>query len=218
MTTALELMQRVFRRAQMSTLSSFSTSQNFPNNIALDVLQRAVEELNSRGRYEFMLTSAALSYSVGVYSYTISNVSADLDGEGITKIELTANNHQGELTSMEVQQFRNLYRRSSLLTTKPVAWTDYGDTLELNCIPDQDYSMRVWYYATITKPAATTDVLDVPTRYEGVLEDMAYAYLLEALGREDAMAKYQMADRQANKFVANTQKKRSRANIMPRAF
>jgi hypothetical protein len=218
MTTALAFMQRVFRRAQMNPFTSFATSQSFPANIALDVLQRAVEELNSRGRYEFMLTSVDLAYSVGVYEYTMSTVAADLNGEGITKIELTESNFETELISMEVQQFRNIYRRSAILTVKPVAWTDYGDTLELNSIPNQDYGIKVWYYALISKPTLVTDDIDVPERYEGVLEDMAYAYLLEALGREDFSLKYQLADKQANKFVANTSKKRSRANVMPRAF
>lgn len=218
MTTALALMQRVFRRAQMNSLGSFSTTQNFPANIALDVLQRSVEDLNSRGRYEFMLTSTALTYGAGVYTYTMSSVNDGLSGEAITVVELTASGHQGELTSMEVQQFRRYYRRSDVLTTKPVAWTDYGDTLELSSIPDQDYSMKVWFYDLIEKPTATTDVLNIPPRYEFVLDDMAYAYLLEALGREDFPTKYQMADSQARKFVGNTQKKRSRPRVMPGAF
>lgn len=218
MTTALELMQRVYRRAQMNTLGSFSTTQNFPQNIALDVLQRSVEDLNSRGRYEFMLTSVNLTYGAGVYTYTMSSVNSNLSGEAITKIELTASGHQMELDSMEVQQFRRWYRRGALQTTKPTAWTDYGDTLELSTIPDQDYTIKVWFYDLIDKPTATTDVLDIPSRYEFVLDDIAYAYLLEALGREDFVTKYQMADNQAQKFVGNTQRKRSRPRVMPGAF
>lgn len=218
MTTALQLMQRVYRRAQMGTLSSFSTTLNFPFDIALDTLQRAIEELNSRGRYQFMLRSQALTYTAGVYQYTLSNVSSNLNGEGITKVEMTKNNHQGELLSYEVQQFRQEFRRAAVQTVKPVAWTDYGDTLELSSIPDQDYELVVWHYSLISRPVATTDVLDIPQRYEGVLDDMAYAYLLEALGREDALVKYQMADKQASRFLANTQRKRSRPFVMPRAF
>ena len=113
---------------------------------------------------------------------------------------------------------RQRYRRGSVLTTKPVAWTDYGDTLEFSSIPDQDYTIKVWFYDLISSPTATTDVLDIPQRYEHVLEDMAYAYLLEALGRDDATIKYQLADQQARQFVANTQKKRSRPQVMPGAF
>lgn len=218
MTTALELMQRVYRRAQMNALGSFSITQNFPQNIALDVLQRSVEDLNSRGRYEFMLTSINLTYGAGVYTYTMSSVNANLSGEAITKIELTASGHQMELDSMEVQQFRRWYRRGTLQTTKPTAWTDYGDTLEFSAIPDQDYTIKVWFYDLIDKPTATTDVLDIPSRYEFVLDDIAYAYLLEALGREDFVTKYQMADNQAQKFVGNTQRKRSRPRVMPGAF
>lgn len=218
MTTALELMQRVFRRAQMNALTSFSSTQNFPGNIALDVLQRSIDDLNSRGRYEFMLTSVNLTYGAGVYVYTMSSVNANLSSEGITKIELTATGHEKELKSMEVQQFRQLYRRGVLQTTKPAAWTDYGDTLELSTIPDQDYTIKVWFYDLISRPTATTDVLDIPQRYEHVLDDFAYAYLLEAHGREDAITKYQLADKQAARFVANTQKKRSRPTVMPGAF
>lgn len=218
MTTALELMQRVFRRAQMQTLGAFGTSQQFPKNIALDMLQRAVEDLNSRGRYEFMLTSVNLTYSAGVYTYTMSSVNSNLSGEAITKIETTLLGQEAELESMEVQQFRRYYRRGEIETTKPVAWTDYGDTLEFSTKPDQDYTIKVWFYDLISKPTAAADVLDIPSRYEFVLDDMAYAYLLEAIGREDHLVKYQMADKQANTFVANAQRKRSRPVVMPASF
>lgn len=217
MTTALELMQNVFRRANMEAeLSSFSTSQSFPYDIALSVLNHAVDDLNSRGRYRFMETSTALTYSSGVYTYSLETL--EVDAEAITSIERRLANYQGKLKALNNTQFRDKYRRSPVQEGVPSHWTDHGDTLELDVEPDQDYSIYVWHYAPISRYSATSDVINIPTRHLYVLENMAYGWLLEALGRQDFPRVYDIALRAANKMKVNDRNLRSRPSVMPRAF
>lgn len=217
MTTAVELMSNVFMRANFeSTLSSFSTSQSFPYNMALSCLNRAVDELNSYGRYRFMVGVEDLTYSVGDNTYSLSTLG--IDAEGITQVERNLEGYAGNLDSCALPFFRARYRRAATQTAMPTAWTDYGDVLEFNTIPDQDYEIKVWHIPVISRKSATSDVIEIPERYQFVLSDMAYAWLLETVGRQDFAEKYSLATKSAKTMLTNDHTLRSRPIQMPRAF
>lgn len=217
MTTAVALAASVFRQAnQYSELTSFSTSQSFPYNIALDLLNEAIDELNEKGRYRFMLTSTALTYAPSTSTYSLNTLG--VDSEGILRIERNLSGYQGELAALNLQDFRARYRRSATASAVPTAWTDYGDVLELNTEPDQDYTIKCWHYDAITRVSATTDVIAVPTRHEHILKDLFLAYLAERLGRPDYLNLYTVAREKAMGMIVNTQALRSRPSRMPASF
>lgn len=220
MTTAVALASNVYRQANMDqALTSFSTSQTFPYNIALDLLNEAIDELNEKGRYRFMMTSTALSYpppDVSGSAYSLSTVG--VDSEGLVKIERTATNFYGEICSMNLDAFRKLYRRQAIQSGIPTVWTDYGDVLELNTAPDQDYSLVAFHYPIITRMTATSDTIAVPERHEHIIQDLMLAYLAQRLGRPDYQDLYVIAINKADKMLVNTQRLRSRPTRMPAAF
>lgn len=217
MTTAVALADAVFREANFATeVTSFSTTQTFPYNIAQGLLNKAIDELNEKGRYRFMLTNTSLAYSAGVNTYSLDTL--NVDSEAIVRIERTLTDYKGELKAMNLRRFRNLYRRSATQTATPTAWTDYGDTLELDTIPDQDYTLECWNYAPITRVTATTDEISIPERHEHILEDLMLAYLTQRLGRPDYANLYSLAINKAMDMKVNTQGLRSRPNRMPAAF
>ncbi len=220
MTTAISLAADVYNQANTDqTLSTFSTTQEWPYSIALTLLNESIDMLNQKGRYRFMLTNPALSNPPPNNSNTAYSLSTiGVDSEGITEVERTTANYYGSLTSMTVQQFRRHYRRSAITSGQPIAWTDYGDVLELSHSPDIDYGLQVWHYAPITRVAATTDVISVPTRHEHILKNMMLALLAQRIGRADFETLLGLAIKNADEMVVNTQQLRSRATRMPANF
>jgi hypothetical protein len=63
MTTAIGIVDAAYRQANMDQVpSSFSTTQEFPYNIALDILNTTLQEVNRASRFWFEESSQVLTY------------------------------------------------------------------------------------------------------------------------------------------------------------
>lgn len=210
-------MDEVFKKANLSQgISAFNSALEFPYGEAQSILNRAIDDLNDLGSFKFMYQSTALAYSAGVYTYDLNTLG--INPNKIHFIEKQASNKWGELEPYNLRDFRRLFRKSAIQTTEPSAYTDYNDTLELNTIPDQDYSIKVWHYKEIERVSMGSDVLVIPKRNESVLYKMAMAHLLDTLSRPDANEKYQEAIVFSKKLVAAEYKRADKPSLMPGNF
>jgi hypothetical protein len=184
MSTAVELCAAAYRLANLDQeLTSFATTQEFPYNNALYFLNAVIQEMNRLGAYWFTETTTNLTYSPGVYQYNLSAL--NIDPQKILRVRRESVTQAGELEQWNWRRFQQTYRRSALLTTVPSVFSKYGGHLELNCIPDQDYTLKVYHLRDMPKLSATTDTLLIPDADEDVIIDGVHAKLLQAMGRPD---------------------------------
>lgn len=214
--TALELAADVYKQANLDqTLSSFSMTE-FPYNVALSLLNETLCDLNRQSRYWFAETSTTLTYSPGVYTYSLTTL--NIDPKGILRIVREASGFQGELTQINEYEFWKRYRQSSIITDMPQYWRKYGSTIELNSIPDQNYSLRVYYLQDLPLIASTTDTFLVPDTDSDILKDGLYAYLLQRIGRPDWQIAYQAWVLKVKSLTAGQKQDVGIARQMPAAF
>lgn len=181
MSTALQVIAAAYRSLNETEPTSFLTTQSFPLNIAIDVLNQVISEMNRMGNLYFTETKTALTYGVGTYQYAMSTLGIDPRRIRYIRRELT--NYQGNLEQKDWSDFQDYYRRSALQTTTPNAWSKYGDTLELNTIPDQDYSLQVYHFKDMPQATATGDTFLLPVGDEDILKFNCKMWLGAALGR-----------------------------------
>lgn len=213
---AVTLCASAYRQMNLGSLSSFSTSQNYPFNIALDVLNTVIQEMNRKGSYGWSKTETALTYSAGVYTYDLSTLA--IDPKRIFLIQRTATDYQGSIDKVEWRQFQELYRRSAILTAMPTYYTVFKETLELNTKPDQDYTIKAYHYKDMPKVTATTDTLLVPETDEDIIIEGVMAFLSGRIGRPDA-ASLQAAWRlKLNDLLVDVKKDAGLPNQMPANF
>lgn len=179
--TAIQIITEAYRKHNLDEVASFSTSQEYPFNIAEDVLNDVIRFANRLGSYWFTETKTALAYSGGTYTYSFNTLA--VDPKRIRYIWKEATNYWGELEQKNKRDFMNLYRRAAVQTTNPTAWTKYGDTLELNTIPDQDYSLYVYHFKDMPVVSATSDTFLIPERDEDILIQSCYHKLAAYIGK-----------------------------------
>jgi len=206
MSTALEIVNEAYQRQNMDALASFSTSQEFPGNIGLRLLNRVIRELNRLGNFAFTETETSLAYSAGVNTYSLSTF--EIDPKRIRYIRKELTSHWGDLQQYNRQEFKKTYRMSAIQTTEPTGWMKFNDTLELNTIPDQDYDIRVTHFkdmplCTATTDSQTTGVILVPEKDEDILVDGVEAYLCEAIGKADWTTKLQRWEQNVSRFIVD---------------
>lgn len=217
MSDAITICAEAYRQANLDQeLTSFSTSQEFPYNNALGILRHVVREMNRLGNYWFTETSTNLSYSAGVYQYSFSTLG--IDPRRITEIRRSAADYLGVLEPLNYKQFQKKYRGSAIQTTMPSAFSKYGDTLEFNVIPDQDYEIKVFHFNDIPLPTATDSTFPIPEDDEDVLIDGVYAYLLQRMGRPDFMEAYQVFSKKAKDLLADMKQDQGMSHQMPSNF
>lgn len=216
MATALEIAAAAYRQANLDQdLSSFSMT-DFPYSIALDLFNTVIREMNRKGRYWFAESTANLTYSVGVYQYTYASLS--VDPNAILRIRKEATDKWEELTQMNWRKFQEYYRRSAIQTTEPKYWSKYNGQIELNCIPDQDYTIKVYHLRDLPLIAATTDTLLCQVSDEDVFQEGIYAYLLNRLSRADWITAYQTYINKVDSLLADMKEDVGLPRQMPAAF
>lgn len=223
MSTALEIINTAYRRQNVEELSSFSTSQEFPQNLGLDLLNRVIRQLNRRpvGNFIFTETETALAYSGGTYTY--SCLSNGIDPKRIRYIRKESTNHWGFLKQYNRPDFKTVFRLASVQTAEPTAWTKFNDTIELNTIPDADYSIKVTHFkdmpvCSLVTDSQTTGVILIPEKDEDILTDGVEAYLCEAMGKSDWTAKLQRWEQIVSRFVVDDVKDAGMPTQMPAMF
>lgn len=214
--TAVQIITEAYRKHNLSEVSTFSTSAEFPYNLAEDVINDVIRFANRLGSYWFTETKTALTYSGGVYTYSFNTLA--IDPKRIRFIWREATNYQGELTQYNKREFMEKFRKAATQTTTPTAWTKYGDTLELNTIPDQDYSLYVYHFKDMPVVSATSDTFLVPERDEDILIQACYYKLGAYIGRWDHNAAEGQIKYLFSPFLADMKQDAGRPLQMPRAF
>lgn len=216
--TALQLVASAYKQANMDqTVTSFSMS-DFPYSIAKDLLNTVISEMNREGHYWFTETSASLTYSAGVYQYAYSTIGSGLDPKGILRIRKEATDHQGELIQLNWRHFQQRFRRSAIETREPRYWSKYGNQIELDAKPDQDYELKIYYLRDMPMITATTDTLLCQETDEDVFREGVYAYLLNRLGRADWDDAYQFYWKKALSLLADMKQDVGTPRQFPAAF
>ena len=216
--TALQIAASAYAQANMDqTLTSFSMS-DFPYNVAKDLLNTVIQEMNRMGRYWFTETSATLSYSGGVYQYTYSSIASNLDPKGILRLRKELVDHKQELVQVNWRAFQERYRRDAVQTAEPLYWAKFGNQLELNAIPDQDYTIKVYYLRDMPLVTSASENLLCQDTDEDVFREGVYAYLLNRLGRPDWEKAYQIFRDKASDLLADMRQDVGLARQMPASF
>lgn len=215
-TTAVQIIQSAYRQANEEAPSSFSTSQNWPQAICLDLLNGVIAEMNRMGSYWFTEASQALPYGSGVYAYNLETL--NIDPRMIKEVRREANNYIGVLTQVEASQFRRHYRGAAVLTATPSVWTKYGYTLELDCIPSQDFTLKAYYWRELPLISATTDTLLSDSSYDDVYIVGVMAYLKKRMGKPDWQTDYQEYIEKIKQLLSATTADSGLAAQMPARF
>ena len=215
--TALEILNTAYRAHNLDTVSSFSAGQEFPYNIALDVINEAVRTLNRLGSFWFAEAKTALPYSAGVYTYTLSSYNIDPKRIRFLRAEPSTGG-MGELKQYHYKQFLKAFRTSSVLTGRPTAYSKYGGSLELDCIPDSDWNIYCYHYKDLPLVTATTDTFLVPERDEDILTEACFQLLGQLQGRWSIADALGAIRAKASPFLADMKQDSGIVTQRPAAF
>ena len=217
MTTAIDLCAEAYRRANLDqNLTTFSTSLEFPYNLAKDIFNNVVRYINRKGYYWYAETITALAYSPGVYTYSFETLG--INPTKVLYIRREATDHWGELEQWQEEKFLNRYRSSAIVTARPSAWSKFGDVLSLNCIPDQDYTLKAYHLVNIPLATNPTDTTIIPLAQQDALNAGVYAYLLQAMGRPDTGQAMQIFQAIISDLLADTKQDLGLATQLPANF
>lgn len=214
--TAIQLVTEAYRKHNLDEVSSFSTSLTFPYNLAQNVLNDTLREIDRIGNLTFMETSTALSYSAGVYTYAMSTLL--IDPVRIKYIRKEATNYWGELQQFQERQFKKRYRMAAVATAQPSAWTKYGDTIELDAKPDQDYTITVYHYKSLQLVTATSDTFTMPSLGEDIIVSGCYQLLGAYIGKWDDLTALAKLKQIAQPFLVETKGDAGLPRQMPAGF
>lgn len=216
--TALELVASAYKQANMDqTLTSFSMV-DFPYDCAKDLLNTVIQEMNREGHYWFTQTDAILAYVDGVYQYSFSAIGSGLDPKGILRIRKEAGDNQTELIQLNWRQFQQRFRRGTVETREPRYWSKYGNQIELDAKPDQDYALTVYYLRDMPLITSETDTLLCQETDEDVFREGVLAYLLNRLVRPDWESAYQFYWKKVQSLLADMKQDVGIPRQMPAAF
>jgi len=217
---AVTICAEAFRQSQViPDLTSFSLTQVFPFNNALGFIRDVVRDMNRRGDYWSMETSSLLAFSAGTFQYTMSAETPAIDPKKITQVRLELSDEQGQLDAFEYHSFRDAFRKSAILTTKPTAWTKYGDTLELNTKPDKDYTITVYHIQKIPLPSTTASTFGAwPEDDEDVLISGVKYRLLKAIGSPEWDETFQLYEERLKELLGDMKQDHALPNVMPSLF
>ncbi len=214
--TAIEIVNEAYRKHNLDEVSSFSTTQEFPGNIAKDTINDVIRFANKTGPYWFTETRTSIPYSVGVYTYSLSTL--QLNPREIRYLRKEAVDHYGELEAVNHREFLARWRRDAIQTAEPTAWTRFGNTLELNTIPNQNYSLYAYHYADMPVVSATTDTFLIPIADEDVLIESVHLFLGARIGKWSKEQAEGGIQRLFAPFIAEAMKDQAMPVQMPAAF
>jgi hypothetical protein len=220
--TALQLAAAACNDAGLDqTLTSFSMAE-WPYSSLLDVTNRAIAEMNRAGNLVFGETTQVLTYTPSVYTYNLNTVAANpIEPRRILRLRRELVNQSGELAEYNFRDFQKRFWVNTIPTIKPVAWAKFASTLYLNSIPDQDYTLTMYYYQPIQPIVVGSNdnsVTIVPFYHEDVLREMIFAQLIGYMGRPDFSNAYTLAKQKLATLVAKSNEDIGLPQNMPRAF
>lgn len=203
------------------SLTSFSQNQEFPYNIALVIFNYVINEMNRVGNYWFCETQQALTYSAGVATYNLDTIAAEpISPHRIIRLRRELIGFEDELNEVNYRDFQSRWRTTTINTQMPTGWAKYLNILYLNYIPDQDYSLKVYYYTDIPSIDTGDENLTgpVPIAHEDILREGIYAYLLERTGDPKAMGAMGIYQNKLNALVGMTGQDAGMATQFPAVF
>lgn len=217
MATALDIASTAYRRANLDQPLSSWFQQDFPFNVARDLMNLVIQEMNSLGRYWFTETYSSLMYTPGVNEWNFSSFQSD--PKGILRIRKEANGYKGELTEVNYRYFQERFRRDDVLITgEPRYWAKYANSFVLDTIPDQNYNLVVYHLRDMPEIVENVDTLLCQDADNHVFQEGVYAYLLKTLQRPDWDAAYATYIAKVNNLLADTKKDLGLPRQMPAAF
>jgi len=215
--TAIEVCASAYRQAQLDqTLTSFSTTQEWPYNIALDLLNTVIREMNLKGHFWFSEVATALTYSSESNTWNLSSLG--IDHQSVTRVRRTLTGYEGELERMNYRKFQQLYQNAPTSTQEPVAYTVYNATLYTSSIPDQDYGLMAYNYQNLPLLVNPSDNFTIPDEYLDVVQEGVYAYLLQRAGIGDFGSAYQLYQAKLMQILKYLKRNTGTALQMPAAF
>jgi hypothetical protein len=215
MINALSICQSAYRQANIDqTLSDFSITQDFPYNIALDLLNTVIQDVNRQGNFWFTQASTVIA----PVSASLDLSPFNIDPKKVIRVRREISNDQGELIPVNWRTFQHNFRQGSIPTSRPTIWSRFNQTIQLNVIPDKNYQLTVYYYQDIPLVSQTTDNIVFPLSDSDVLREGVYAYLLLRLGRSDFGTAYQLYQSKLKTLLANQKQDTSLPNQLPANF
>lgn len=184
--TALQLCQSAYRQAQVGELTAFGSNVE-PFNMAVDLLNTVIAELNRKPDMWFVRTSTTLTYSASATNHIYDLTALSIDPRRITRIYRTLV-QTGDVQRMNWERFHQAYRRSipALDAGIPNHFAIFSDELEFDRQHDQDYGLTVEHYADMPKVTTESETLSIPENDEDVVIDGVLAYLKQRLAMPDA--------------------------------
>jgi len=214
--SALAIVAEAYRHHNLDTITEFNATLEFPYNLAKDILNQVIREMNRLGNYWFTETKTTLTYTGGVYQYSFNTLA--IDPKRLVRIRKEASNQWGELTEYNWRHFQRLFRSSAMTTGTPSAFSKFGDVLELNCIPNQNYSLVAYHFKDMPLVSLPTDTFLIPERDEDVLVDCVHQILGFKLGRWDLGTALQACRLKIQPLLVDTKQDAGMPTQMPAAF
>lgn len=214
--TALTLCQKAYRQANVGReLLSFDTSQDFPYNCALELLNEVIASMNYEGNLWFMAATTALAYGANVYSYNLQTLG--IDPRKVVRVRRSGT-QAGELVYRNQRLFEKNYRQSTITTGLPTVYSIWGDVLELNVIADQDYSLEIHHYKDMPLADSVSDTFALPAQDENVLIIGVRAKLKQLLGATDWAQDLALYQSQLKSMKLEMRKFYTGGEVRPAAF
>lgn len=220
MSNALQICADAYAEANLDqTLTSFSTTQEFPYNIAKTLINTVIKEMDRMGEFWFCETSVSMPYSPSTSSWNLTTLAAyPIDAKRITRVRTEATNYWNELTELNYRKFQALYRVAAIPSAQPQRWAKYQNTVYTDSSPDQDYSLNLYYFQDMPLVASETDTLLVPTKDEDVVREGVFAYLCQRIGRPDYQLAYELYMQKVKTLLVTVKKDVGLPTQMPASF
>lgn len=189
MSTAIQLLQMAYRDHNLEAPSAFSTTTEFPLNIAQDLINEVIQELNKMGNFWFCRTKTAFAYTANVYTYNLGTLEINPNRIEYVRRDSTTLSG-GELIQYEYRMFQRLFRGTTIPSGIPGKYSIFNDTIEFDIKPDADYSIFCYHfkdmpYITATTDSQSTGAILVPTQYEDLIRQGCYYFLGSKIGKWD---------------------------------
>jgi hypothetical protein len=200
MINGLNLCNSAYRQANIDqTLTGFDDQQEFPYNIALDILNTVIQDVNRQANYWF--TQASFNILPVAQSYNLTTTG--LDPKKLLRIRRELIGFQGDIIQVNWRVFQRHFRQGEIKTGLPKVWSKFGNVVEFDVAPDKDYQITAYCYQDIPLATELDFMIDMPDSDSDVLREGVYAYLLQRMGRNDFSTAFQLYQSKLKSLLAN---------------
>jgi hypothetical protein len=199
-------------------LTSFGTNQNEPFNMALDLLNDVLQEVNRQGELWFLLSSQVLAYVDSPTNYRYDLTALSIDPRRIKRVSRTVS-PKGDVKRINWPVFNERFRgEATIIENAPSHYAVFGDVLEFSTQLDKDYGMTIEYYADMPRVTAATDTLLIPERDEDVIEAGVLAYLKTRIAMPDSLTAVALYQQSLARLVYDSKKDDGAYFVRPARF